>query len=316
MTALLLLAAAYLGWNLGANDSANCIGPAVGSGLISYRRAILLVILAAAAGALLEGGRVIGTVGQGIVSAPLPPVALFIAMLSAGLAVTLPVVLLKLPVSTSQAIVGAMTGIGLAVGLPVHFSLVLDIIAVWVFSPLLALILSQLIYYFVALPLRLLHRVSLWDHLLNYTVIISAGYASYSWGANNIGNAIGPLANLGYHSDWIILLGVAAVALGAVTYAGGVTETVAGGITQLDPLSAFATQTSVALVTHLFAVVGIPVSLSQLNVGALVGIGLVKGVRAVSRAKVFMITLGWVLTPTAAGLLAFVLYKLIGRLIG
>lgn len=311
MTALLFLAAAYVGWNLGANDSANCIGPSVGSGLISYRRAVLLVVLAAAAGALLEGGQVIGTVGQGIVSTPLPPVAIFIAMLSAGLSVTLPIVFLKLPVSTSQAIVGAMVGVGLAAGRQVNFSLVLNIIAVWMFSPLLALILSQLIYYLLALPLRLLHRVGFWDRLLHYAVILSAGYVAYSWGANNIGNAIGPLANLGYRSDLITLLGAVAVAIGALTYAGGVTETVAGGITQLDPLSAFTTQTSVALVMHLFAIVGVPVSISQTDVGALIGIGLVKGIRTVSRDKVLMIVIGWVASPTVAWLFAFGLYKLI-----
>ena len=62
---------------------------------------------------------------------------------------------------------------------------------------------------------------------------------------------------------------------------------------------------------HLFDIVGVPVSITQTDVGALIGIGLVQGIRTVNRDKVLMITLGWVLTPTAAGLFAFGLYKLI-----
>jgi len=309
MVALLFLAAVYLGWNLGANDSANCIGPSVGAGLISYRRAIVLVVIAAGLGALLEGGRVTGTVGKGIVSAMLPLAAILIAMASAGLFVTL-ATFFKLPVSTSQAVVGAMTGIGLAVGLPVNFKLVINIVEIWVLSPLAAILFSFLAYYLFAWPLRLIRHVGLWDRILSYLVIITAAYAAYSWGANNIGNAIGPLANLGYRSNLITLLGAGALALGAVTYARGVTETVAGGITQLDPLSAFATQVSTALVTHIFAIVGVPVSASQVVVGAVIGVGLVKGVRTVSRRRVLNIIIGWVATPTVAGLLAFLLYKL------
>ena len=308
MTTLLFLAAAYLGWNLGANDSANCIGPSVGAGLISYRRAIFLVVVSAGLGALLEGGRVTATVGKGIVATTLPEVAVLIAMLAAGLFVTLATTL-KLPVSTSQAIVGAMAGIGLAVGSPVNFSLIVNIVEVWVFSPLAAALLSFLSYYLVGWPLRLIRRVGLWDRLLSYLVVISAAYAAYSWGANNIGNAIGPLANLGHRSGLITLLGAGALALGALTYAHGVTETVAGGITQLDPLSAFATQVATALVAHIFAIVGVPVSASQVVVGAVIGVGLVKGVRTVSRRRVLSIIIGWFATPTVAGLLAFALYR-------
>ena len=307
---MLLFASFYLGWNLGANDSANCAGTSVGSGLIPYRRAMVLVVLAAALGAILEGGRVAGTVGKGIVAAELPQAAILVAMVSAGLFVTL-ATFFRLPVSTSQAIVGAMTGIGLAVGAEVNFSLIIGIVEVWVLCPLIALIFAFLLYHLFALPLRLIRQVGLLDRVLGWLVVASAGYAAFSWGANNIGNAIGPLANLGLRSGWITLLGAAALAVGALTYGRRVTETVARGIIPLGPLSAFAAQTSVALVAHLFAIIGVPVSTSQTIVGALVGVGLVKGVRSVSRRKVITIAIGWVATPTAAGLLAFGLYKLI-----
>ncbi|MFQ6033560.1 MAG: anion permease, partial [Candidatus Bipolaricaulia bacterium] len=254
--------------------------------------------------------RVAETVGKGIVAAELPLAAILIALGSAGLFVTL-ATLFRLPVSTSQAIIGTMTGIGLATGSAVDFSLVIRIVEVWVLSPLIALVFSFLLYHLFALPLRLIRRVGLLDRVLSWLVLLSTGYAAFSLGANNIGNAVGPLANLGLRSAWITLLGGLALATGALTYGRRVTETVARGIVPLDPLSAFTTQTSIALVAHIFALVGIPVSTSQSIVGALVGVGLVKGVRSVSRRKVITIAIGWVATPTAAGLLAFGLYRLI-----
>ncbi len=307
---LLLLAGLYLGWNIGANDSANCAGTSVGSRLISYRRATILVAIFALLGAWTGGSRVVETVGKGIISQELTAWTVLIAMLSAGSCVTL-ATFFRLPVSTSQAIIGGMTGLGLAVGADVNFSLIIRIIEAWVFSPILAAACSLFLYHLVALPLRLIRRVGLLDQLLDWLVAISVGYAAFSLGANNIGNAIGPLANLGLRSPGITLLGGAALAAGVLTYGHRVTETVAHRITPLDPLSAFAAQTSLALVAHLFALIGIPISLSQAVVGALLGVGVAKGIQVVGWEKIVLIVLGWVATPAAAGLLAFGWVKLL-----
>lgn len=306
---LLLLAGLYLGWNIGANDSANCAGTSVGSRLISYRRATILVAIFALLGAWIGSSRVVETVGKGIISQELTAWIVLIAMLSAGLCVTL-ATFLRLPVSTSQAIVGGMTGLGLAVGAEVNFSLIIRIVEAWVFSPILAAAGSFFLYHLVALPLRLIRRVGLLDRLLNWLVAFSVGYAAFSLGANNIGNAIGPLANLGLRSPGITLLGGIALAIGVLTYGHRVTETVAHRITPLDPLSAFAAQTSLALVAHLFALIGIPISLSQAVVGALLGVGVAKGMQVVGWERIMLIVLGWVATPAAAGLLAFGWVKL------
>lgn len=181
---------------------------------------------------------------------------------------------------------------------------------VWVLSPALALALAFSLYYLFALPLRMVRRSGLLSHLLNWMTIASAGYAAFSLGANNIGNAIGPLANLGFHSGWITLLGGLALASGALTYGHRVTETIASRVVSLDPLSAFTAQTAIVIIAHGFAFVGIPIPLSQAIVGALAGIGLVKGVRTVSYEMLITIGIGWVATPTIAGLLALGLWKL------
>jgi PiT family inorganic phosphate transporter len=307
---VLLISGAYVGWNIGSNDAGNCIGTSVGSGLIPYRRAIVLVGLFAVLGALLQGQAVIKTVGEGIVTAELPFLAIFAAMISAGLVVTL-ATFFKLPVSTSQAIVGGVIGVGLAVGAEVDFSKLVMIGEVWIVCPFLTGLMAFILYHLLAVFLRRIRRPLVFDRSAKALLIMSACYVSFSLGANNIGNSVGLLTNFGIQSRWIALLGGGALALGALTYGWKVTETVGSGIVPLDPLSAACAQASAAIAGHFFAILGIPVSISQAVVGAVVGVGFVRGMRAIKRRRVLGIGVGWVATPTIAGLVSFGLYKVL-----
>ena len=307
---VLFIAGAYVGLNAGANDAANCIGVPVGSGLLSYRKAIILVIIFAFLGVVLQGHNVMKTVGKGIVTTELPAAAIFAALISAGLFVTL-ATFFRLPVSTSQAIVGGMSGVGLAAGAEVNFSKLLTIAEVWVVCPLLTGFIAFVLYHLFALALHRVGRPELWDRILKALLIASSCYISFSLGANTVANSVGPIANLGIPFIWLALLGGISLALGAVLFGHRVVETVGGGITPLDPLSAFAAQLSAALAVHFFAHLGIPVSTSTAIVGAVVGVGLVKGISAVKGRRVAEIAGGWVATPLTAGLFSFGLYKLI-----
>ncbi|HID09516.1 TPA: inorganic phosphate transporter, partial [Candidatus Micrarchaeota archaeon] len=241
MTPLLFLSGFYVGWNIGANDTANCVGTSVGSGLLSYRGAIYLVAVFVTLGALLQGQNVATTIGKGVVKAELPRLAVLVAMLAAGSFVTLATVL-KLPVSTSQSIVGAVAGIGLAVGAPVDFGKLIRIVQIWVLNPFLAAVLAYVIYRVTAVPLRRARLVGLWDRLMALLVLASAAYMAFSLGSNDVGNSVGPLVNLGYDMRLLVLMGGVALAVGALTYGHRVTETIGGSITVLDPLSAFSAQ--------------------------------------------------------------------------
>ncbi len=307
---VLFIAGAYVGWNIGANDAGNCIGTTVGSGLLSYRKAIILVGAFVILGALLQGHGVMETIGTGIVTTELSVVAVFTALLASGLFVTL-ATFLKLPVSTSQAIVGGVAGIGLAAGAEVNFDKVLTIAQIWVVSPILTGVIAFLLYHLFAFPLRRIKKSERVDRILKVILIGSSCYVAFALGANNLGNAVGPIANLGIDSIWLNVMGAFALALGALTFGHRVAETVGGGITALDPLSAFAAQASAAIAIHFFSLLAIPVSTSQAVIGALVGVGLVKGMRAVNRRKVIEIVAGWVATPLMAGLFSFGLYKLV-----
>lgn len=314
MGPFLWLGSFYVGWNIGANDTANCIGTSVGSGLLSYRGAVYLVSFFVIIGALLQGHNVATTVGKGVVQAELPQLAVFVALLSAGIFVTLATTL-RLPVSTTQAIVGALTGIGLVTKAPIDSHKLMEIVQAWVFNPFLMALLSYIIYRSVMYIMRRARYVELWDRLMAVLILLSVAYMSFSLGANHVGTAVGPLINLGFGGPWLIPFGGVALATGVLTYSHRVTKTLSSSITILDPLSAFSAQVAAAMGVHLFSILGIPVSTSQAIVGAVVGVGFVKGIRAISTRRVLEIVIGWVATPTTAGLFSFGLYRL-AQLIG
>lgn len=310
MVGLLILVGLYVGWNIGTNDTANCIGTPVGSGLISYRKVIYLVVIFVVLGAILQSHNVMKTIGEDVVQSPLSMMAVLTAMLSAGVFVTL-ATFFKVPVSTSQAIVGGVVGAALSMGNSIKLMEVITIAEVWIICPPLTALMSFLLYHLLSSFLKRTKMVLFWDKVLSYLVILSAAYVAFSLGANNVGNAVGPLVILDISKFWLALIGAAGLSLGVLTYSRRVTEAVGENITPLGPLSAVSAQTSAALAVHFFSIIGIPVSTSQAIVGAVVGVGLVKGVQTISMRKVIEIVSGWVATPTAAALFSFGLYKVI-----
>ena len=309
-------AGVYVGWNIGANDTANCMGTSVGCGLISFRNAVILVAIFSILGALLQGQNVMNTIGRGIVKTDLSYLAVIIALVCSGFFVTL-ATFFRIPTSTSQAIVGGVVGIGLAVNAEVDFSKFIVIAESWVICPLMVMALSFVLMHLLRLILRRFETGSFrFQNALGWLAIGSACYVAFSMGANNAGNAVGPIANLGIiHPKLLLLIGGISIAVGAATYGKKVADTVGKGITPLDIPGAFVAQVSSAFGMHLFALLGIPVSTSSAIVGAVVGVGLVKGMKAISQKTIVTILLGWLLTPTLAAVSAYFLYKLIISLI-
>ncbi len=339
---ILLLAAFYVGWNIGANDAANCIGTTVGAQIVSYRTAALLMSVFVILGGTVQGHHVMKTVGKGIViteatvyeehnAAPapdefrdffpddrLPDLAILVALLSAGFFVTL-ATFTSTPVSTSQAIVGGVAGVGIGiVGAQASFfklGVLLKILGAWVISPILTMILAFVTYLLLGRALRNI-RAMFWSNILGIAVLISAAYVSYSLGANDVGNAIGPLLNrFPDKGPQLAALGGIAMAAGALTFGHRVTDTVGKSITPLDYSGALAAQLSAAFGVHLFSMLGIPVSTSQAIVGGVIGVGLTKGARAVSTQRMATIFIGWILTPTCAAIFAAVMYRLLDYLL-
>ncbi|MFB0500150.1 MAG: anion permease [Candidatus Hadarchaeaceae archaeon] len=319
-----LLAGFYVAWNIGANDSANCVGAVVGGRILSYRRAIVIVILFVILGAVLEGWKNMKTVGEGIVIGsggvnPLSsiPQAAIAALLAAGIWVTIATTR-GLPVSTSQSMVGAVIGAGLlisytqpGIGASVQFGVLGTIFIAWVLNPFIAALLAFILLKALGPPLRKIKNIVLLNQVLTILVIVASASAAYALGANDVGASTGAVYAFfgggGLDFRLIALFGGVALAVGVLTYSRKVMHTVGTGITRLDALTAFAAQLGAALTVWSFVQFRIPVSTTQAIVGAVAGAGLVKGAAAVSGRKIGHIGVAWALTPAVTCTFSFLL---------
>ncbi len=296
----------YLGWGIGANDAANTFGPQIGANMVSYRRAILLAALFAFLGAVIEGPKVFPTLGR------LTSLTLLMSAVAASAAGLMVNVMTKygLPISSSHAIFGALIAVGLYEGAGVDAAIAARISASMVTAPIGAGVIAYLLYQMLGRVVgRRLGDVIVFQQAVRMGGMAVGCYAAYALGANNVGNAVAPFVAVGLLSPTAAAaLGGAAIALGVITYSHNVIMTVGKGITALDPISALVAAMATALTVHLFTQLRIPVSTSQAIVGAVVGVGLTKGMVAVNRRMLIMIPAGWILSVVAAGAVAVALF--------
>ncbi len=141
-------------------------------------------------------------------------------------------------------------------------------------------------------------------------IIISGCYVAYTWGANDVANATGVMVGAGILSPQIsITLGGIAIVLGIVTWGYKVIETIGSEITHLLPIMAFAAQLASAINVHVYTLFGIPVSTSHSIVGAIFGVGLVKGLRVLNVRIMREIIICWLATPFISGIMSFLVLK-------
>jgi PiT family inorganic phosphate transporter len=314
LVSLAILMGIAVGWSIGANDAANSLGPAVGSKVLNLRQAIFLIAIFGFLGAYLQGGYVTKTIGKGIV--PMDQLdknlALYVAMVAAFAAAAWVVLATywKMPISTSHSIVGAVAGAGLAIGAPIRWKVLLDIFICWIFTPVGSAILGYIFYrifkniFYRIIPRRYM-KIS-----MAILIIISGCYVAYSWGANDVANATGVMVGAGILAPHIsVMLGGAAIVLGIVTWGYKVIETIGTQITRLLPIMAFSAQLASAINVHIYTVFGIPVSTSHSIVGAIFGVGLVRGVRVLNIRIMREIVICWLATPFISGVISFLVLK-------
>jgi len=141
---------------------------------------------------------------------------------------------------------------------------------------------------------------------------MSGCYVAYSWGANDVANSTGVLAGAGLLSPKLCaLMGGLAIVVGIMTWGYKVIETIGSGITNLVPIMAFSAELASAINVHIYTVCGIPVSTSHSIVGAVVGVGMVKGLRVINMKIMREIVVCWLATPGISGLISFLGLKLI-----
>ena len=187
-----LLSGLFLGWSLGANDAANIFGTAVATRMVRFKVAALVASVFVILGAVISGAGATETLGElGAVNAL---GGSFTVALAAAVTVTW-MTRLRLPVSTTQAIVGAIIGWNFFTGTPTDFDSLTKIFGSWVVSPVLAAAFSLGLYYLARVTIfRMKVHLLRKDAYNRLALIVIGAFGAYSLGANNIANVVGVFA--------------------------------------------------------------------------------------------------------------------------
>ncbi len=405
------LLALFMAWGIGANDVANAMGTSVGSGALTFRRAVIIAAVFEFAGAVLVGAHVTGTVKSGIIDPNLfvdDGLKFVYGMLAALLAAALWLLIAtyySLPVSTTHSIVGAVMGFGLVAIGPsaVDWDVVQSIVLAWLVSPVLGAIVAIVVFWIIkrtvleskdpvgaarkgtpwfvfatvviiafsvlykglknlnlnfnfvdaviyttiigllvsgivfllmartkkgaidpdvraASPLSVRDRHLKVESIFGVLQIFTAISVAFAHGANDVANAIGPLAGIVAFAEtgfvvskavvpiWILVLGGVGIVIGLATYGYRVIRTIGEKITELTPTRGYAAELGAAITILTFSRFGLPISTTHTLVGAVVGVGLMRGIPALDFKVVGRIFLSWAATLPIAAATAGIFY--------
>ena len=302
---LSLLGGVFLGWSLGANNASNVFGSAVASRMIKFWTAAVLASVFVLLGALLQGQAGIETL-KGLTQFTLEQAV--VSSVAAATTVTI-MTILGLPVSTSQAVVGAILGIGI-LNQQLNLEGLGKVVACWFGTPVGAVVIAVILYKVLAAFYNNL-KINLFqsDRLIRLSMIAAGSYGAYALGANNVANVTAVFVGAGHLSTFsAALIGGLSIGLGILTLSKRVMETVGKKLVRLDPFSALIVLLAQSITVHIYTFIGVPVSTSQAVIGAVLGVGIVKGISTVSGRTLVNILIAWLLTPAIAGFFATALY--------
>lgn len=158
------------------------------------------------------------------------------------------------------------------------------------------------------------------ERVFGVLMIVTACSMAFAHGSNDVANAIGPVAAVisvaqsgvvGSQSAlpiWVLLLGGGGIVIGLATFGRHVIATVGERITQLTPSRGFAAELAAATTIVIASGTGIPISTTHTLVGAVLGVGLARGIEAIDLRVVSRIFISWVVTIPAGAVLAIVFY--------
>jgi inorganic phosphate transporter, PiT family len=161
------------------------------------------------------------------------------------------------------------------------------------------------------------------EKVFSVLMIFTASAMAFAHGSNDVANAVGPLAAVvgiaqtgavaakSIMPPWILLLGGAGIVIGLVTYGHKVIATVGTGITELTPSRGFAATLGAATTVVVASGTGLPISTTHTLVGAVLGVGLARGIAALNLNVVRMIFLSWIVTLPAGAILAIVFFYIL-----
>ncbi|MBF0614828.1 MAG: inorganic phosphate transporter [Magnetococcales bacterium] len=173
------------------------------------------------------------------------------------------------------------------------------------------------------------HRVASAEKVFIPMMIFTAAAMCFAHGSNDVANGIGPLAAVldVVHSGgkvsasaplplWVLFMGGAAIVVGLATYGQKVIATIGTRITELTPPRAFAATLSAAIVVVLASKTGLPVSTTHIAVGAVMGVGLARGIGALDLRVIRNIVISWLITVPAGALGAAAFFFIVKGIFG
>lgn len=421
---------AYMALNIGANDVANNMGPAVGANALSMGAAIAIAAVFESAGALVAGGDVVSTIAKGIIdpesmqTASVFIWAMLAALLSAALWVNL-ATFVGAPVSTTHSVVGGVMGAGIAAAgfVAVNWPTMSAIAASWVISPVLGGVIAAGFLWFIKarivyqadkiasakrwvpvlvgimagafstylamkglkklikidLPTAILIGavigVAIWlimipvirkqavglenrnkslKVLFGIPLIVSAALLSFAHGANDVANAVGPLAAIVQASQsgdftaavsiplWVMAIGALGISFGLFLFGPKLIRMVGSQITKLNPMRAYCVAMAAAITVIVASWLGLPVSSTHIAVGGVFGVGFFREWdtsrrmrlarvdadlpeqpteerrrrKLVRRSHFLTIIAAWIITVPAAAILSATLFFIINTIAG
>ena len=331
MIFLFLSSGLFLGWSLGANDAANVFGTAVGTRMLRFKTATFTCAVFVIIGAVFGGhGTTLTLNNLGRVNTA---AGAFAVALAAGLTV-FTMIKMRIPASTSQAIVGAIVGWNIFIGNQTDMHILWGILFSWISCPLISALIAIIIYYIFhwLSPLIKIHLL-MKDFYIRAGLLIVGILGSLSLGANNIANVVGVFVSSSPFRDFhlwglftisaqmqLFFIGGLAIASGVISYSKKIMYAVGESLFRLSPelaLIAVLTQSLVMflyssqqieswlILHHLPSVPLVPVSSTQIVIGAIIGMGLIRNSQGIKYKILGQISLSWIATPTIAGILTW-----------
>jgi PiT family inorganic phosphate transporter len=166
------------------------------------------------------------------------------------------------------------------------------------------------------------------ERVFGVLMIITACSMAFAHGSNDVANAIGPVAavisiaqsgNVAQETGlpiWVLLLGGLGIVVGLATYGVRVIKTVGSQITQLTPSRGFAAELAAAFTIVVASGTGMPISTTHTLIGAVLGVGMAKGISAINLGVVGRIFLSWVITIPAGAILSVVFFFILRATLG
>ena len=305
----------------GLHDAANSVATVVSTRVLRPQTAVVWAAFFNFVAFLVFGLHVARTVGTGIVTPGVVDARVVFAALIGAIAWNVITWWRGLPSSSSHALIGGLTGAGLAkAGFGAIVWEGLGKTALWiVLSPVCGFVLAQLIVLIVQwLALRSTPYAV--DRRFRVLQLVSAALYSLGHGGNDAQKTMGIIAVLLFSQGllgptfhvpfWVVITCQAAMALGTLLGGWRIVHTMGSRITHLKPMQGFCAETGGALTLFLATGLGIPVSTTHTITGAIIGVGAARRASAVRWHVAHRIVIAWVVTIPASALIAVAAYAL------